>query len=290
MKPNFIQRMCMKKYKHDHDSTLTRLRIILQKLNEGEALSVSDLAQEFNVSSRTIQRDFNEKLVASYPIEKVGRKWKMQDGFRIEKTSDIEEMLVLDILENFAENMGSKFSSKAKKLLNKLKNEDYNPIYTKLDLEDISDKLEDIQALEIAIKSKKVITCSYEIKNKFKTTLKPLKIVNFEGFWYLLALDKKDILKKYYLKNIYDITLTDNLFTVNKDIKQTLDNSITIWFNTNNKPYDVKLYLSPKISKYFKRKPISKTQTIESLNSDGSMVINLKVTDDMEVLNFLTEN
>ncbi len=33
--------------KHDYDKILTRLIIILQRLNEGERLSVSELAEKF---------------------------------------------------------------------------------------------------------------------------------------------------------------------------------------------------------------------------------------------------
>ena len=43
-------------YKHDYDKALTRLRVTLQRLNDGEALGVKELAEEFNVSTRTIQR------------------------------------------------------------------------------------------------------------------------------------------------------------------------------------------------------------------------------------------
>lgn len=66
-------------YKHDYDKILTRLTTILQRLNDGEALSVTELANEFNVSSRTIQRDFNERLIA-FPVVQINKKWQMQDG------------------------------------------------------------------------------------------------------------------------------------------------------------------------------------------------------------------
>lgn len=77
-------------YKHDYDKILTRLTIILSRLNDGEALSVKDLAEEFNVSSKTIQRDFNERLSA-FHIYQDKRKWKMQDGFKVEKTKSLQE-------------------------------------------------------------------------------------------------------------------------------------------------------------------------------------------------------
>ena len=144
-------------YKHDYDKALTRLRVILQRLNDGEALSVKELADEFNVTTRTIQRDFNERLITSYPIYQENKKWKMQKGFKIEKIRNIEDELVLDIIEKISDSIGGNFANIAHKLLLKLKNEDFNPIYTKLNIEDISDKFSDIQILETAIKEKKEI-------------------------------------------------------------------------------------------------------------------------------------
>jgi predicted DNA-binding transcriptional regulator YafY len=270
-------------YKHDYDKALTRLRVILQRLNDGESLSTKELAEEFNVSTRTIQRDFNEKLVGLYPIYQENKKWKMQDGFKIEKVREIDEKIVLDIIEKMADGIGGDFASCTNRLLSKIKNQEQNPIYTKLNIEDISDKLIDINILESAIKEKKEIECRYKIdSNSFDTFLKPLKIVNFEGFWYLVALDGK-VVKKYYLKEISNIKLTTNSFTVDTKIDELLKNSISIWFNQDKEPFDVKLYAHKWAAKYFKRRPLP-TQVIESLNDDGSMEFNIKITDEMEIL------
>lgn len=46
----------------------------------------------------------------------------------------------------------------------------------------------------------------------------------------------------------------------------------------------MKLYISSVIAKYFKRKPISKNQVIESVYEDGSMDIVVKITNEMEIL------
>ena len=86
-------------YKHDYDKILTRLTSILSKLNEGESLSVKELSGEFNVSTKTIQRDFNERLI-SFPIYQENKKWKMGDGFKLEKTTTIEDAIVLDIIDH----------------------------------------------------------------------------------------------------------------------------------------------------------------------------------------------
>ena len=182
-------------YKHDYDKALTRLRVILQRLNDGEALGVKELADEFGVSTRTIQRDFNEKLVSSYPIYQENKKWKMQDGFKIEKIRDIEDKIVLDIIEKITDGIGGNFAIKGKKLLSKIKNEEYAPIYTKLNIEDVSDMINDINLLETSIKNKNIIECSYvyDTNKRYNTTLNPLKIVNYEGFWYLIAINNDEV-------------------------------------------------------------------------------------------------
>ena len=273
-------------YKHDYDKILTRLTVILSKLNDGEALSVKELAEEFNTSPRTIQRDFNERLI-SFPIYQENKKWKMQDGFKVQKIKSLEDELVLDIIEKITEGIGGKFSTKAHKLLSKIKNEDFNPIYTKLNIEDISDRFADIQILESAIKEKKEIECFYdnEVNDRYRTTLQPLKIVNYEGFWYLLAL-RKDILKKYYLKNISHPKITDKTFKTDNKLEDALENSISVWFQKDNEPFEVKLYATKWASKYFQRRPLP-TQQISSINEDGEMEFSLKVTHEMEILPIL---
>ena len=62
--------------KHDYDKILTRLTQILSKLYQGEQLQPKDLADEFNVSLRTIQRDFKERL-ANFPIFYENKHWQM---------------------------------------------------------------------------------------------------------------------------------------------------------------------------------------------------------------------
>ena len=270
-------------YKHDYDKILTRLTVILSKLNDGEALSVKKLAEEFNTSERTIQRDFNERLIA-FPIYQENKKWKMQDGFKLEKSKSIEDEIVLDIIEKITEGIGGQFATKSHKLLSKIKNEDFNPIYTKLNIEDISDRFADIQMLETAIKEKKEVKCSYndERHDVYTTTIQPLKIVNFEGFWYLIAI-RKDILKKYYLKNISNPKITNKLFETDDELETLLEDSISVWFQDDVEPFKVKLFANEVAAKFFKRRPLP-TQTIESLNTDGSMEFIVKVTHEMEIL------
>jgi len=53
----------------EYEKISQRLASILIQLNTGESISVENLAQEFNVSIRTIQRDLNERF-NFLPLEK----------------------------------------------------------------------------------------------------------------------------------------------------------------------------------------------------------------------------
>ena len=104
----------------------------------------------------------------------------------------------------------------------------------------------------------------------------------------MIALDSRnDILKKYYLKNIKNIQITDEAFTSTAKLDRLLDNSISIWFEQNTEPYRVVLNISKEVAKYFKRKPISKSQITESVYEDGSMDVSVEITNDMEIIPFV---
>ncbi len=66
-----------------------------------------------------------------------------------------------------------------------------------------------------------------------------------------------------------------------------MDNSISVWFKEEVEPYKVTLQISSKVAEYFIRKPISKSQIIESLYEDGGMVVSLEITDEMEIMPFV---
>ena len=272
-------------YKQDYDKTLTRLNTIVARLNEGEALSVKELALEFNVSDRTIQRDFNERLVSLYPIYQEKRRWKMQDGYKIQKAKSTEETIILDILDKMTDGLGVKFSHKAKKLLSKIKNDSFNPMYAKLNLEDISTSIEELSLLENAINSKMVIKAQYNFgEYKLSIKLKPLKIANFEGFWYLIALDaRNDKLKKYHLKSLSDIKMLEDTFSISSDIEVSLDSAINIWFDIDSDAFEVILFLDKHAAKIIKRMPLSKSQRVLSEYNDGSCDISLMITHKREI-------
>jgi predicted DNA-binding transcriptional regulator YafY len=266
---------------HDYDKILTRLTIILRRLYEGEILSTSELAKEFNVSTKTIQRDFNERLIR-FPIQKHAHKWKMQDGYNLTKERTPEEMLVIEMLENIAQSIGSTFGAKAKYLFSKLQNTTKSPIYSKTIIEDISDKLELFQNVEEAINTNKIVVFDYKDKVRH---ICPYKIVSFEGYWYLYGEElSQKRLKTFYFKDIKSLYIDEKSFTPNMDNYEILQRALNAWFEPNKDSFEVILNTSSNIAKYFERRPISTTQKIMKKYKDGSMDIAISATSDREVI------
>ena len=138
------------------------------------------------------------------------------------------------------------------------------------------------EKIEIAIKDKKEIKFDYE---KYNFHVKPLKLAFFERFWYLLAFhlkDNKETFKKYHLKTIRNIQILDKTFEIPQIVEERLKYANSVWFNLDEQ-FSVRLFLDKDIRKYFERKPL-KGQTIIGVDKDGSMEIEIKITNEMEII------
>ena len=268
--------------KHDYDKILYRLTSILSRLYQGELLESKDLTDEYSVSLRTIQRDFKERLV-SFPIFYENKQWQMKKGFKLDKSLSIKDTITLDILEDFSKSLGDGFHSQSSNILNKLKNRKYSPIFTKLNMEDISTEFGSMIAYEEAILSKNSIKIKYTTDKKVsEVKINPIKIVNFEGLWYLVATDENNKLKSYYLKNATLLKVYKSTFIISKKVEDILNNAISIWFS-DNEPFEVIMEIDNHVAKFFQQKPISTTQTILS-QDDTKMTISVMATSDFEII------
>ena len=255
-----------------------RISTILSRLYDGEVLSMKELAEEFDINLRTVQRDVNERLI-NFPIKKDGDKFML--NWVENNELDEDDIAVLEILQEISKKQGVEFQKKVNKFFKKLQSTQ-NPFYTKVDMEDISNKLTEITKLEKAIKNQNLLKMIYEVKTPYEIIIKPLKILNFEGFWYLLALDENKI-KKYLLRKIKDIDILNKTFEIEPQIEKVLNNAINIWFDVESEPFEVELFISSKKAQYFKIKPISNSQIIKNVYPDGGMDISVWITHYKEI-------
>jgi len=271
----------MPKYQHQRHSH------ILERLHNGETLSISKLAREWSVSDKTLQRDFKKLMEGHYGVVKAedGKRFTLSKKFHTSKSADT----AIKMLDSLSSDIGGEFYTKAQSALHKLQRYIDSPFYTRIDVENISDKLDLVEDLEYAISKQKMLTFSYkrwykpdEIKTYIE--VKPYKIIIFDGFWYLLTQYKEHIIK-FYLKEIRELQILDKTFTHEEKLLDRMNRAINIWFNPKAEPFDVTLLLARTAIPYFERKPI--TGQYLKRNRDGTAELTLSITDKKEVFEIL---
>lgn len=268
----------------------TRQTWILERLNNGEELSITVLAREWGVTTKTLQRDF-DKLNVMLPdqIERAadGKKYKKAKKHTTQNDGEI----IIEMLESMVRDIGGSTYTKAHKLLTELKPHIDRPFYARVDVEDVSTKFEIIAQLEKAIANKKSISILYHrwydeaATDKKYTGVHPLKIVIYNGFWYLLA-ENEGYSKKFYLKEIKSCTEEEGTFTPDPKIIESMEKSVNIWFSPDTEPFEVTLWLDTDAVVYFERKPITKDQKLYK-KPDGTAELVIKITNTEEIFPIL---
>jgi len=270
-----------------HDTTVTRLILILSKLDENERPSQSELADEFGVSLRTIQRDIGQRLTY-FPIEKtVDGKLYFTDGFSLKRTSfeDIE-MVLMSLSLSMVMDISPKFSQSAHSLLGKLLLPNFNtPYQIKHDpFESIDMDSSKMNELEFAIQNRRITTIKTAQDEFF---VEPYKIISFDEIWYLFAKElESQKIKTYFISDILHVAYSPKVFIENKNINKILENAHTAWFE-DGVQYEVKVNVMQAIAHYFKRKKHFNSQKLIKENSDGSLLISFSVSNDEEVDNLI---
>jgi len=258
-----------------HDTLALRLSLILTKLNSGEHFTAKELAQEFNVSTRTIQRDIKERL-AYIPIEKNGDYYSME-SYALGKLSfeDIKNFATLSGVKSLYPSLSNEFISD---ILNGKLNSAY--LIKNQGFEDISNKQDYFEKLSAAIIKNSPVSFVYNDK---KRIVNPYKLINNDGIWYLLA-DESDNLKTFTFSKIQKFKWNDNSksFTPKREFLEQIANNALNWFTTD-KLLEVTLQIDNEVKEYFTRKDILPNQKIIKEN-DSHFIISTKVSYDDEIL------
>ncbi len=268
--------------KKEYDKTLFRLLEILKRLYEGEELKTAVLAQDFDVSPRTIRRDFAR--LSYFPIEKNSKGYKFSDGFHLFKSSKEDELLLFEMFEQFSKNMGDGASRILSKQLSKLHNpSSKHPFFFNAVIEDITDKSELFLLMQDAIEQNRVVALEYLGVSR---EVHPYKIASFEGFWYLFCKEGKKY-KTFYFKEIRNVSILEQMFKADAPALKTMENALNIWFEAQEKSFETVLHVNKEIAKHLARRPLSKTQTLLQRYENGSMDIAVQATSDNEVIHML---
>ncbi len=261
-----------------YDKTLTRLILILTKLSNNERPSTKDLADEFGIGIRTIQRDIYQRLMY-FPIEKDDEnRLKFVDGFSLDRsTLDNDEMMLVYLSLSQLKGLNNKFENKIESILSKLLLPNFTTPYhiktTSFEKLEIDSKI--VKDTKKAIEQKYV---SKIIVSNQEKSIHPFKIVTFSGIWYLLAKDEQDNkIKSFMLSDIKNIQFANLKFSLDKPIDEILSNVHSAWFE-DGCSFKVTILVHQVVAYYFKKKKILPTQeNIKELNN-GDLIVSFIVS------------
>ena len=186
--------------KKQYDTIATRLIVILNKLNQGERFTVKELSDEFNVTIRTIQRDLNERL-SFLPIKKVDGYYFLEEYYLGKLNfKDIKNFATLSGIKGLYPTLDDSFISD---ILSTKLHQAY--LIKGHNYENISTKLKEFKLVETAILDNTIVKFIYKDKPR---VVKPYKLINTKGIWYLVGVED-DTIKTFSFNKILNISITD---------------------------------------------------------------------------------
>ena len=194
-------------------------------LNQGEKLNKKQLAEEFNVHTRTISRDLDERL-SFLPFF-------ISDNTYSLPTSYLGKFNVEDI------NRFAKFAS-VKDLFGKIDQVFFQKYLTdsitikSYQAESIAHKQQEFDVINDSIQKKQKLNFLYQRVNQkddksIGFEVEPYKLVNNLGIWYLVAIHDYKI-KVFSITRISLPKILNQSFTPNSTIIETIENGDGIYF------------------------------------------------------------
>jgi len=267
-------------------NSFQRLFVILKRLNEGKTLCVNEIANEFEVSDRTVRRDF-ELIKETWGnfLTKTGSSYKAYNKTILSdvlKGSDLSTLVsAIKVVE--AGNFKFKADKSLKVLIDKSKN-----IYSfkTKPFEEVKNK-DIVSSLEIAISYKQKIEVFYTTATGDKVFyIDPYKIIFInENFYVAGAINKKDPFILLRISLIKKINVLQDTFYIKRDLELFINNKIqTPWskFNPGKDDMIIVVEVDKSILKYFEMKKYLPSQKIGHLLDNGNTTIFFTVTTSKE--------
>ena len=261
------------------ESNVVKLRILLQ--NEYSA-------------------EWSDKEIATKSVErKIKRKLELFEEMGLVKKDKIGKENIYSVVTNYpVKSQASELMdqlkglfredetlfAKAQKPLAELANEIKSPYYIRQNVEDISSKERVISKLEHAVNDKRLTKVIYK---GYDYLVKPLKIAEFEGIWYLLFFyDKDQSYRKYRIAEIDDVEILKENFSPSKKQNLEIQNWHNVWHQPNREPVRIKIWISSIIQKYFYQKNIFDINSFPKrvMPCDDGIEYDIYITHEYELL------
>lgn len=180
-------------FHNDYEKMTSRLISILERMYAGEALRIGELAKEFGVCTKTIQRDFYERL-NKFPLRRNGQKWSIKPAYLHPEKNGVNfrYIVTIDILEAMAKNIGGSFASNASDMFNYLRTQ--NPeLVIQPEVEDISARQDDFDLLSEGIEDQKRVRFIYTKDDVYTAIVEPIALHIHDRKWFLIAKERGSV-------------------------------------------------------------------------------------------------
>lgn len=272
---------------HKNLKKLNRLLYLLNILDGGE-IRVPREARELDVTERTIQRDINDIDAGGFPVYKSAPGvYKFIEGFSLKKMNLTEaEASLLLVIQDVIFPLGKPFQDTLASLRQKVLNTpEESPFYIKMPAGNKYEETKITRVLEKGIRThtKVFMTLSADTSRPLNYDVNPLKIMNYDGFWYLLGINAYKQVRKFRLDRILDAVNTDKSFKPTKNIQKILQESQNIWFG-ENRDKKVTFWVPTEFAPYFEKKAYFPLQKILKKQKNGDILVETSVSNYREII------
>lgn len=260
-------------------SSLHRTIGILKQLNEGKKLCISRLAQEYEVSHRTVRRDFEliKELFGDF-MSKEGECYRAYKKMLLDDVLHATDLMTLANIVNLfgVTQKQSLISDKTQALIDKamLVYDFKSRPFENMENHEV------IKKLEHAIKFNKEIMIRYRSERAItQTNFKPYKILFLNENFYIVGENSS---KKQFefrrISMIEEVAYKNKTFTVHKDIIDFIKTIQTPWAAFGKEKILVKLRVSKKVRRFFIFKKYLPNQEVVHTFDDGDIEVHYTVS------------
>lgn len=215
---------------------LERLISIIYKLINHEVISASTLAQEFQVSQRTIYRDIDVICAAGFPVvSHQGTKggYGMMEGYKMDKSllGSYDVSTLITVLQSLSTVFDDERAQGTIERLQTIGPEHRTPNVS-VDLETRRTAPEALQLLRKAITNRSVVRFDYINANNERTLreLEPMRLHYKYRNWYIYGFCRtRDDCREFRLSRLMNLVLTQETFQPHEEQPEETRGSNQAW-------------------------------------------------------------
>jgi len=265
-------------------SSLYRTIEILKHLNEGKKLCVTRLAQEYEVSDRTIRRDFEliRELFGDF-MSKEGECYQAYKKVLLQEVLTATDLMTLANIVNLfgVAQKESLISPKTKGLIQKSMSV-YD--FKSRPFEQMKNH-EIVKKIEHAIKFNKTIRITYKTERAVgKTNFNPYKILFLNENFYMVGENaSKGGFEFRRLSMIEAVEYKKRTFIPHSDITNFIEKLQTPWAAFGREEIVVQLRANKSIRRYFILKDYLPSQRVTKTYDNGDILVEYTITNPREL-------